>query len=163
AFGLIWGFVLVSAGATLGAAAAFLIARHGARDWVAKRLAANAKAQEVDRAVSERGWKIVLLLRLSPVFPFNALNYILGLTGVRFWHYVLASWSGMLPGTLLYVYLGWAGRRGLEAAADEGETRTMEMVYMGLGLLATLAVTVYVTRVARRALQARTDEEALNE
>lgn len=156
AFGIGWGMVAVSSGSTLGAGAAFLVARYLARDRVRAKLAQGARFRAVDDAVSEQGWKIVALLRLSPVFPYNALNYILGLTGIRFWHYLLASWIGMLPGTLLYVYLGFAGRESLEAAATEG-SGSLRMVYLGLGLAATLVVTIYVTRLARHAMRKQTD------
>lgn len=153
AFGVVKGFLAVSVGSTLGAAASFLIARHFARETVSRRFGANTNFSAVDRAVGREGAKIVFLLRLSPVFPFNVLNYLLGLTGVRFWPYVLASWLGMMPGTLLYVYLGYAGKAGLAAASGGAEDNTLKYVYLGAGLLATLAVTIYVTRLARRALK----------
>jgi len=153
AFGVARGFLAVSAGATMGAAAAFLIARHFARDAVSRKFGSNARFSAVDRAVGREGAKIVFLLRLSPVFPFNALNYLLGLTSVRFWPYVFASWSGMLPGTLLYVYLGYAGKAGLAAASGDAETSALKYAYLAAGLLATLGVTIYVTRLARRALR----------
>lgn len=156
AFGILWGMIAVSIASTLGAAAAFLVARYLARDWVRKKLAKGEKFAKVDQAVAEQGWKIVALLRLSPIFPYNALNYLLGVTGVRFWHFFFASWLGMLPGTLLYVYLGYAGRASLEAAATD-EQNTLRLVYLGLGLLATVAVTIYVTWLARRAVRQETD------
>lgn len=159
AFGIGWGMVAVSIASTLGAATAFLIARYLAREWVERKLAKGEKFRKVDQAVSEQGWKIVALLRLSPIFPYNALNYLLGLTGIRFWHFFFASWLGMLPGTLLYVYLGYVGKASLEAAATE-ETNLLRLVYLGLGLVATLAVTIYVTRLARRALSKDTDLES---
>jgi hypothetical protein len=102
----------------------------------------------VDRAIAEGGWKVVALLRLSPAMPFSAGNYLFGLTAVSFWPYVLASWAAMLPGTFLYVYLGHAGR-----VAAAGTARSpAEWALLGVGLLATIAVTVYVTRLARRAM-----------
>lgn len=153
AFGLLWGMVGVSIGSTAGAACAFLIARYFARQKVSRALSGKSNFRAIDRVVGEKGWRIVLLLRLSPLVPFNLQNYLYGLTAIRFWPYVLASWIGMLPGTLLYVYLGAAGRVGIKAAAA-GETGRdpLEMVFFGVGLLATLVVTVYVTRLARRAL-----------
>lgn len=155
-FGVVKGMAVVSLASTLGAAAAFLVSRHLARGYVSRRLAGSKKFQAVDRAIGRQGAKIVLLLRLSPVFPYNALNYLLGLTAVNFWPYVLASWVGMLPGTLLYVYLGHAGRTGLEAASTGAGDNWLRLAYLGIGLLATLAVTIYVTRIARRELR-RTD------
>lgn len=153
AFGVAKGFLAVSIGSTLGAAASFLIARHFARDAISRKFGSNAGFSSVDRAVGREGAKIVFLLRLSPVFPFNVLNYLLGLTSVRFWPYVAASWAGMLPGTLLYVYLGYAGKAGLDAASGGSSDNTLKYVYLAAGLLATLVVTIYVTRIARRALK----------
>jgi uncharacterized membrane protein YdjX (TVP38/TMEM64 family) len=156
-YGLGWGFVAVSAGSTLGAAGAFLVARYLARDRVERWAAANPRFAAIDQAVGREGWKIVLLTRLSPVFPFTLLNYLYGLTRVRFGAYVLASWIGMMPGTVLYVYLGFAGRAVAQAAAGRASRSPAEYAAWTIGLLATLAVTLYVTRLARRALSGRTD------
>lgn len=158
-FGLLVGTVTVSVGATLGATAAFLIGRHVARDRVARRLAGFPAFKTIDDAVAAQGWKIVLLTRLSPVFPFNLLNYGYGLTGVRLRSYVLASWAGMLPGTITYVYLGSLarnlaelGRGHARTVAGEAPRTPAEWILYGVGLAATLAVTVVVTRIARAAL-----------
>lgn len=102
------------------------------------------------------GWKIVLLTRLSPVFPFTLLNYAFGLTRVSLRDYVLASWIGMMPGTVIYVYLGSLARAGV---ANHERTPTEWALY-GVGLIATVAVTVVVTRIARRALAKRTASAA---
>ena len=154
-FGLGWGTVLVSVSSTLGATASFLIGRHLARDWVAEKMQAYPRFAAVDEAVAGEGWKIVGLTRLSPVFPFNLLNYAFGITQVKVRHYVLASWLGMLPGTILYVYIGsLAG--DLATLGEEGRARTPEeFAFYIVGLLAAVAVTVYVTRLARRALDKR--------
>jgi len=152
-FGLLWGTAAVSLGSTAGAALAFLIGRYLARDAVERRFGRFPKFRAVDRAVSEGGWKIVALLRLSPAVPFNLQNYLYGLTGIRFWPCVLASWVAMLPGTFMYVYLGYAGRAGVAAATGEAGGRTpAQWAMLGVGLLATIAVTVYVTKLARRAI-----------
>lgn len=151
AFGLVYGMIAVSLGSTLGAALAFLVGRYAARDRVREKFASGEKFSAVDRAVAAKGWKIVALLRLSPVFPYVALNYLLGLTGVKFSHYVLASWIGMMPGTLLYVYAGFAAR----STAQEPEL--LKTIYTLLGLALTLAVTVYVTRLARNAMKTVTE------
>jgi uncharacterized membrane protein YdjX (TVP38/TMEM64 family) len=151
-FGLAWGSVWVSLGSTLGAAASFLIGRHLARDAVQRRLGQNRRFTALDAAVAEAGWKIVFLVRLSPVFPFGLLNYAFGLTRVKFTHYLLASWIGMMPGTVLYVYLGTLAR----AATGNDSPRTVwEWVALGVGLLATLGVVVQVGRIARRSLAGR--------
>ncbi|MDF3128117.1 TVP38/TMEM64 family protein [Kiritimatiellaeota bacterium B1221] len=159
AFGLVQGMAVVSISSTLGAALSFLVSRYLARDFVNQKFGQKQNFAAVDQAVSEQGWKIVGLLRLSPVFPYNALNYILGLTGIRFTHYIVASWAGMLPGTLLYVYLGYLGKQGLESASGEGSTDLLRWIYLGLGLLATLGVTVYVTRLASKAIKNKTPLE----
>ena len=107
-FGVVKGTAIVSLGSTAGAAAAFIVGRSIARDWVARRLAGRPTMAAIARAVEIEGFKIVLLTRLSPVLPFNLLNYAFGLTAVPLREYVLASWIGMLPGTIMYVYLGSA-------------------------------------------------------
>ncbi len=150
-FGVVWGSVYVSAGATLGATAAFLVGRYVARAAIAKRIEGNIRFNAIDKAVAKEGWKIVGLTRLSPVFPFTLLNYAFGLTRVKLGHYILASWIGMMPGTVMYVYVG-----SLAKAVSGERTRTSaEWVLYGMGLLATLAVTVFVTRIAKQALAKR--------
>jgi uncharacterized membrane protein YdjX (TVP38/TMEM64 family) len=152
-FGVVWGSVYVSIAATLGATAAFLIGRYSAREWVAAKIAGSKAFAAIDRAVAAEGWKIVGLTRLSPVFPFTLLNYAFGLTQVSLRHYVLASWIGMMPGTVMYVYLGSIARLGATGA----ELTTGQRVLYGVGLAATLAVTIVITRIARRALAKRAD------
>src|SRR5438132_9808346 len=147
-FGVALGSVCVSISATLGATAAFLVGRYLARDAIARKIEKNEKFATIDRAVADEGWKIVLLTRLSPVFPFTLLNYAFGLTRVKLSHYVLASWIGMIPGTVMYVYLGSLVNIG----AGHRQRTTGERVLYGVGLLAAVGVTVFVTRLARRAL-----------
>lgn len=163
-FGVIQGSIVVFLAATLGATAAFLVGRYVARDWVAKRfIEGNAQFAAIDQAVSREGFKIVLLTRLSPVFPFNALNYIYGLTGVGLRDYVLAS-IGMLPGTILYVYIGSSFKSLADLFVNAGDRAKtpQEWVLFGVGLLVTLVVTVYVTRIARRALAEAVGDEAIS-
>ena len=157
-FGLARGTVLVLAGATLGASAAFLIARYLARGPVERRLAANPRFATLDRAVGREGRKIVFLLRLSPVVPFNLLNYALGLTRVRFVDYLVAC-LGMLPGTFLYVYYGkLLGTVAAAAGGAEVERGVEYWLFLGLGVAATVAVTAVITRRARQALAAQAPE-----
>ena len=156
-FGLVEGTVYVFIAAVLGSTVAFLLARHGARGFVEKRIEGDARFAAIDRAVGAEGRKIVFLLRLSPVFPFNLLNYALGLTRVRLVDYAVAS-LGMLPGTLLYVYTGkLVGDVAAIAGGVETERGIAEWSVLAIGFLATLVVTVYVTRIARRALDAATE------
>ena len=154
-FGVGLGSVLVSIGATLGATAAFLVGRYLARDWVAKKIEGNAAFAAIDRAVASEGWKIVGLTRLSPAFPFTLLNYAFGLTRVSLRDYMLASWIGMMPGTLLFVWIGAAAGDVVGAAAGKRTRQPLEWVLYGAGLLATVWVTIRITRVARAALASR--------
>ncbi len=151
-FGLGPGVLYVMLGATTGASLAFLLARYVAREAIEQRIQGSARFAAVDRAIGREGFKIVMLLRLSPVFPFNLLNYSLGLTKVRFADYVAAS-IGMLPGSLLYTYsgvvVGDVIRLAGGAAPERGPVYYTVVV---LGLAATVAVTALVTRTARRAL-----------
>jgi uncharacterized membrane protein YdjX (TVP38/TMEM64 family) len=155
-FGILEGTAYVLVGALLGSGAAFLIARYVARSWVERRVADDERFEAVDRAVAEDGRKIVFLLRLSPLFPYNLLNYALGLTRVRFTDYLIAS-LGMLPGIVLYVYSGrLVGDVAMLAAGADVERGAGYYAVLGLGLLATVVVTVLVTRRARRALKEAT-------
>jgi uncharacterized membrane protein YdjX (TVP38/TMEM64 family) len=157
-FGVVRGVVYVFAAAVLGSTASFLIARHLARDAVARRIEGDARFQAIDRAVGEQGRRIVFLLRLSPVFPFSLLNYALGLTRVRLVDYLIAS-LGMLPGTVLYVYLGKAaGDVAAVAGGVRSERGLADWALLGVGLTATAIVTILITRIARRALEEATAE-----
>jgi uncharacterized membrane protein YdjX (TVP38/TMEM64 family) len=185
-FGLVYGTAYTLVGATLGASLAFLVARYVARGAIERRIAGNPRFQAIDRAVGREGWKIVALLRLSPVFPFNLLNYALGLTRVRFLDYLAAS-VAMLPGTLLYVYYGKAAGSlaaafagggaggasggasgtgggsagaGMHPAAAGGSPKAASWALLAVGLLATVAVTTYVTRLAGKALRQELGEPA---
>lgn len=154
-FGVVGGSICVSIGSTLGASCAFLGGRYLTRSWVSKQIESSEKFQAIDEAVAREGWKIVLLTRLSPIFPFNLLNYAFGVTQVSLKDYFFASWIGMMPGTVMYVYLGsLAG--SLAALGTEGRSRTpAQWALYGVGLVATIAVSVYVTRVAKQALKER--------
>lgn len=151
-FGLPVGVAIVSLASTLGASAAFLIGRYFVRAWVESRLVSMPRFAALDRAIGDRGALIVLLTRLSPVFPFNLLNYGLGVTRVKFLHYVGASWLGMLPATALYVYLGSVGQSLAALFAGELETSPLTQVMFFAGLVATLLLTILITRFANRAL-----------
>lgn len=150
-FGVLRGTLFVSIGSVLGAVLAFLIGRYWARDWVTQKVAGNPKFQAIGKAVAAEGWKIVLLARLSPVFPFNLLNYAFSVTEVSLKDYFSASFVGMLPGTLLYVYIG--SLAGDIARLGENRTRgPLEWAFYAGGLAATILVTFYMTRIAKRAI-----------
>jgi uncharacterized membrane protein YdjX (TVP38/TMEM64 family) len=154
-FGVIWGSIYVVVAATLGAILAFLIGRYLLRAWLTKQIETNAKFKAIDQAVGKEGWKIVLLTRLSPIFPFNFLNYAFGVTQVSLKDYVLGSF-GIIPGTVLYVYIGsLAGNvamMGMENQITMTQTQIARWVIRVVGFIATVAVTVYVTKVANQAL-----------
>ncbi len=151
-FGLVQGSILVSIASTLGASLSFLIGRYVARDRIEKLIDKNPKFKTVKESVENEGWKIVALTRLSPVFPFTFLNYAYGVTRVKFSHYVLASWISMMPGTVMFVYIGSLARLGAEPPG------TAQIILRIVGLLATIAITVYITKIARKALQEKIDD-----
>lgn len=151
-FGLVKGSIIVSVSSTLGATCAFLAGRYLARGWVETKIDGNPKFKAIDEAVAREGWKIVGLTRLSPIFPFNLLNYAYGITKVSLRDYFFASWIGMLPGTVMYVYIGALAGDLATLGAGGGPVTTSQWVLRVLGLAATVAVTVYVTRIARKAL-----------
>jgi len=145
-FGLPKGFLFVSIGSTIGATAAFIVGRYFARDWVASRISGNRAFAAIDEAIADEGWKIVGLLRLSPMFPFNLLNYGCAVTKVSLRDYFLASWIGMIPGTIMWVYIGYLAN--VAAADDDNATKALKIG----GFIVTVLFTVAATRVAKRAL-----------
>jgi uncharacterized membrane protein YdjX (TVP38/TMEM64 family) len=151
-FGVILGSIYVFMGATLGATTAFLVGRYLARGWVAKKIAGNQSFKSIDEAVGKEGLKIVILTRLSPVFPFNLLNYAYGITNVSLKDYVIGS-LGMIPGTITYVYIGsLAGSLATLGTATNQANPTLQWAIRIIGLIATVVVTIYVTKIARKAL-----------
>lgn len=153
-YGPIWGTALVSPASVSGATLAFLVGRFFVRDWVARKVATNMKFEAIDSSIGQRGFYIVFLLRLSPLFPFNLLNYALGLTRVRTKEFVVASFIGMLPGTFLYTYIGSSVTTAAEllsGKATHGE-HWSQMLFFG-GLAATVIVTALVAYSARKALR----------
>jgi len=155
-FGVVKGSLLVFTGAMLGATAAFIVGRYLARDWVAQRLANRPKFQAIDTAIAQEGRKVIFLLRLSPLFPFNLLNYGLGLSQVSLKDYVLGT-LGIVPGTMMYVYVGSLvgslAMLGAEDTVQDPQAVVVQWIVRILGLIATIAVTVYITRIAQQALK----------
>lgn len=142
-FGPLLGTLYNLVGATLGATAAFVIARYLAGDWVARR--SGERLSRIMAGVEAEGWRFVAFVRLVPLFPFNLLNYALGLTPIRLWHYVLASFICMAPGGFAYTYLGYAGR---EAAAGGGDL--LKKGVLALSLLAAVALIPTLVRHWRK-------------
>lgn len=151
-YGLFWGTVIVSIASTATACIAFLIGRTVGRGWVADKISGSKKFSAVDQAVGQEGFKIVFLVRLSPLFPFTLQNYAFGLTDIVFWKYALASWVGMLPGTVMYIYFGVAAKNIAEIIAGEATMSTPQKVFLWVGLLVTIVVVIFVTRLAKRAI-----------
>jgi len=155
-FGLGAGILVVSAGATLGATLAFVVGRYLLRGWIVEKVGNNLKFQALDEAVAREGWKIVLLVRLCPIFPFPVTNYGFGVTRVPLKQYVLASWIGMLPATVVLVYIGSLAS-SLASLGAGGHTRTpLEWTLYAVGLIMAIVVVIYITRLAKRALQEKT-------
>ncbi|HAJ62748.1 MAG TPA: TVP38/TMEM64 family protein [Cyanobacteria bacterium UBA8543] len=154
-FGVVWGSIYVTIAATFGAICAFLIGRYLSRDWVCRKIESNPKFKAINQAVKKEGWKIVLLTRLSPIFPFNLLNYAFGVTQVSFRDYVWGS-IGMIPATVVYVYIGSLATDlatlTMSNQPSTKETQIAQWVIRGIGLIATVAVTVYITHLAKKAL-----------
>jgi uncharacterized membrane protein YdjX (TVP38/TMEM64 family) len=158
-FGVAKGTLYVSIGATIGAAFAFLISRYLARHWVLERFARNSKFRAIDDAVANEGWKIVGLTRLSPVFPFIPMNFVFGLTKIPFWQFLFATWFGILPVCTLFVYLGTLlgdiAALGTQPIAA-GKTK---WIVSGIGIGTTLVVSLFMARIARKALASRIPDE----
>jgi len=151
-FGLPLGVALVSAASVAGASCAFLVGRFLARQWVTEWVSRKRSFSALDRATQHDGFAIVILARLSPLFPFNLLNYGLGLTAVRFRDYLLASWMGMLPGTFLYVYIGTLAKDLTALTSGEIDGGSFGRILLIAGFVATLILTVLITRKATQVL-----------
>lgn len=160
-FGVALGSLYVFIGATLGAIAAFWVGRYLARNWVRQKIEKNPNFAAIDGAVAEEGFKIVLLTRLSPIFPFNLLNYAFGITGVSLKDYALGS-VGMLPGTVMYVYIGSLAGNLARIGTAPQPTSVIQWAIRILGLIATVGVTVYVTRLARKALAEKVSSNSID-
>ena len=149
-FGLGWGYPLALVSATLAGLAAFLVARYLVRGDVARMIEAHPNFKAVDKAIGEEGWKVVVLFRLSPLVPFVLQNYFFGMTEVRLSHFLAGTMMGILPGTLLNVYLGAFGKSALE-----GDASPLQWGFFAVGLIATIAATIFIARAAQGKLQAR--------
>ena len=145
-----WGFPIVVVSATVGATLAFLLSRYVARERVRAFVRKRPLLQAVDRAVADEGWKIVVMLRLNPLVPFNLQNYFFGVTDVRLVPYLVSTFFGIMPGAAMYVYFGTLGQ-----AVTSGESYApAKIAVLTLGLVATAGVIFLVSRKARAKLQA---------
>jgi uncharacterized membrane protein YdjX (TVP38/TMEM64 family) len=154
-FGLFWGSIYVLIAAVTGAILAFVIGRYLSRKSVCKQLEKYPKFKAIDLAVAKEGWKIVLLTRLSPIFPFNLLNYAFGVTQVTLKDYILGSF-GIIPGTVMYVYIGSLACNiamiNTPNQPTSPEIQIWQWVIQGIGLVATIFITYYLTKIAQKAL-----------
>ena len=151
AYGPVWGLAIASPASVLGATTAFILGRTMLRGWVRRRVGGAPWLRAVEGAVARDGFRLVLLLRLSPLFPFALMNYALSLSGVSLRTYVAASAIGMLPGTAMYVYLGSLAPTAAELLRGDPVSRSAAVLY-GAGLLATVGVAILAARAARRAI-----------
>lgn len=153
-FGSFTGTIIVSISGTVAATVAFLIARYFARERILKLVEGNKKFLAIDKAIGENGFRVVTLLRLSPLLPFSLGNYLYGLTSVKLGPYVLGSWLGMLPGTWAYVSAGAFGRAIIQEESEVGlPGGNGQLLTLGLGLLATALAAAYVTQLAKDAVK----------
>ena len=154
-YGPFWGSVIASPASVLGATAAFLLGRTTARGWIRKRMESSERFKALQEGITRDGLKMLVLIRLSPVFPFNIVNYAFGLTKIRLRDFVIGSWIAMLPSTVLYVYLGSLVPRAASlssGAHSSGGGKNLERVFFWVGLAATAAVAYFATRLARKTL-----------
>jgi uncharacterized membrane protein YdjX (TVP38/TMEM64 family) len=150
-YGIVGGTLVALGGAVIGATLSFLVARYLLRKNVEEFVRKDPKLKAIDQAIGQNGWKIIGLLRLSPLIPFNLSNYFYGITSIPLSAYVLVSAICMIPGTLLYAYLGAIGKAGI--SGGKGGHSIWQYVLLGVGLVATIAVTILVSRIAKNALK----------
>ncbi len=159
-FGFVYGTPLVIISATIASTISFIISRYLARDWVMKKISGKASFAAIDAAVAKNGWTIIALLRLSPIVPYNILNYLLGLTSVRLFSYVSASFLCMIPGTAAYVYLGSVANSLTEAASGTNTRTPLEWTLLGVGVVSALAVSIIIARIAKKSLSKEIEPSA---
>lgn len=152
-FGLWWGFLINLVGNVSGAAISFYISRWIGRRWLHRRLMRNRTLEALEPAVAREGWKIILLSQLHPLFPTSLLNYLYGLTKIRFRTCMLWVAIGQAPGLFLYAYLGTLGQLGLNLVRGKTHPRLIEYVVWGGGLITSIIVLVVIGRIALRLLQ----------
>jgi uncharacterized membrane protein YdjX (TVP38/TMEM64 family) len=152
-FGLWWGFLIVFAGNVLGAAISFDLSRWVARRWFWRRLSQNATLRALEPALEREGWKIIVLSQLHPLFPTSLLNYLYGLTRIRFGTYMLWASIGRMPGLFLYAYVGTLGQFGLKMMRGKSHPRVVEYWTWGGAFLTTALLLLVLGRIASRAVQ----------
>jgi len=154
-YGFWLGIFLVLVGNGLSALCSLLITRYLLRDWAVKYFAKYPKMEALKTAVEEDGWKIVCLTHLSPIMPFSLINYALGLTSISVTEFLLATEVGSIPATIIYVYLGTLIGNLAKIAPEIHRHRPLEWLLQGLGLIVTIAVTIYIARASSVTLKKR--------
>lgn len=162
-FGLWWGFFIILVGNVAGAAISFLLSRWIGRQWLRKKLLQNATLEALEPAVEREGWKIILLSQLHPLFPTSLLNYLYGLTTIRFRTCILWVAIGQAPGLFLYAYIGTLGQLGLNLIRGKSHPRIIEYWVWGGGFLLSVVVLVLLGRISLRLLQEAENKAARNE
>ncbi len=152
-FGLWWGFAIVLAGNVLGAALAFLISRTVGRKWITRRLFRYQKWRTLDKAIERESWKIVFLSQVHPLFPTSLINYLYGITRIKFWQCMLWVLIGQAPGIFLYVFFGTLAQHGIDILQGRNHPKVMDYFVWGGGLALTMAVTIWLGRIAIRIVQ----------
>ena len=152
-FGLWWGFFIVLAGNSIGAAISFALSRWVGQSWFRQRLSRNRMLNALEPVVEREGWKIIVLTQLHPLFPTSLINYFYGLTSIRFRTFMFWSSVGRAPGLFLYVYLGTLGQLGLNLARGKTHPRLVEYWTWGGTFVVTALLFALVSRMAYRAIQ----------
>lgn len=151
-FGKLIGTILVFISGFLGACCAFSLGRYLLRDWVKRRLEKNSYLKAINKVVVAEGWKIACLLHLSPIIPFNILNYALGASQITYKNFIVATSVGILPGVILYVFLGSTIGDLTMAVMGKSDSAnsTIQWLVSAIGVVATLALTIYLAKIARQ-------------
>ncbi len=152
-FGLWWGFFIIFVGNVIGAAISFAVSRWIAGDWVRRKLVRSPQLRALEAGVERESWKIILLTQLHPLFPTSLLNYLYGVTRIRFSNYMLWASLGRIPGLFLYVYIGTLGQLGLRLMRGESHPRVIEYWIWGGAFLITALLLVVLARIATKAVQ----------
>jgi uncharacterized membrane protein YdjX (TVP38/TMEM64 family) len=152
-FGLWWGFFIVLLGNSIGAAVSFALSHWLGGRYLSAKFSRNPMLQVLEKAVARDAWKIIFLCQLHPLFPTSLLNYLFGLTRIRFWPYMLWTAAGRAPGLFLYTYLGTLGQLGLNLARGRSHPRLVEYWTWGGAFAITVLLFIFLTRTALRALR----------
>lgn len=156
-FGLWWGFLIILVGNVTGAAISFVISRWFGHHWLRRRLLRNATLEALEPAVEREGWRLILLSQLHPLFPTSLLNYLYGLTTMRFRTCMLWVAIGQAPGLFLYAYVGTLGQLGLNLVRGKSHPRILEYWIWGGGLCVSAIILIALGRISLRLLQEAQD------